>query len=408
MHSGKRQDPESLNLQHCTAALILFSFRVSPRTLQLAAFAGICVLLSGCAQTGPPLPPSLELPRTVTDLRAVRKGNRVTLTWSQPTLTTDRQSVRYFGFTRICRTFEAEMKDCGFPIAQLAPPPSTRQRSATTAASRTYIDTLPPELEKQHVTGEVTYAVEIPNRDGRSAGLSNRVQVAAAPAFPPPGNFSAQVTAGGVVLSWDGMEEPSQDPEISLRYRAYRREQTEAKDPTAAKDVVAAEIPVQQAGRIQVVDQSFIWDKTYIYRVDVVTTVNLGMRPCSNAAGTAADCAEVREVEGDDTPEVTVVARDIFPPAVPTGVQAVYSGEGQKPFIDLIWAPTTDAGLAGYNVYRREDDGPLVKLNGEPVKTPAYRDEAVASGRSYFYSISAIDARGNESARSEETSESVP
>jgi fibronectin type 3 domain-containing protein len=89
-------------------------------------------------------------------------------------------------------------------------------------------------------------------------------------------------------------------------------------------------------------------------------------------------------------------------------VQAVYSGEGQKPFIDLIWAPVTDADLAGYNVYRREGNEPPAKLNTELVKTPAYRDNVVASGKNYFYSVSAVDVRGYESARSEETSESVP
>ena len=55
-------------------------------------------------------------------------------------------------------------------------------------------------------------------------------------------------------------------------------------------------------------------------------------------------------IEGDDTPEVKVFANDVFPPAVPSGLQAVFSGPGQKPFIDLVWAPVSDADLAGYNV----------------------------------------------------------
>jgi len=105
---------------------------------------------------------------------------------------------------------------------------------------------------------------------------------------------------------------------------------------------------------------------------------------------------------------VKVFAHDVYPPAVPSGLQAVFSGVGQPPFIDLIWSPVTDADLAGYNVYRREDDGPSAKTNSELVKTPALRDSNVSSGKKYFYSVSAVDLRGNESARSEETSESVP
>jgi fibronectin type 3 domain-containing protein len=68
----------------------------------------------------------------------------------------------------------------------------------------------------------------------------------------------------------------------------------------------------------------------------------------------------------------------------------------------------TAGDLAGYNVYRREDSGPALKLNTEPVKTPAFRDAQVQTGKTYVYSVSAEDVRKNESDRSEETSETVP
>jgi len=362
----------------------------------------LCLLLSGCAQTGPPLPPSLELPKPPTDLRANRKGNRVTLSWSEPTLTTDRQRVRYLRSARICRTLEPEMKECGFPVAQVAPPAKPNRASASPQPLQTYIDTLSAAIQEQNPSGEITYAIETPNRDGRSAGLSNQVQVATAPTLPSPSNFAAQTTASGVVVSWDGVAESEEIAAISHRYRVYRREAGED------KETVVGELPLQ-AGPVRLTDQSVEWEKTYVYRAEVVTTVNMGFRPCANAAVSGADCAEVREVEGDDTPEVKVVAHDVFPPAVPGGVQAVYSGAGQPAFIDLIWAPVTDADLGGYNVYRREGNGgAAVKLNAELVKSPSYRDRAVAAGKEYSYSVSAVDVRGNESAHSEEASESVP
>jgi fibronectin type 3 domain-containing protein len=86
----------------------------------------------------------------------------------------------------------------------------------------------------------------------------------------------------------------------------------------------------------------------------------------------------------------------------------VFSGPGQPPFIDLVWAPNTDADLAGYNVYRHETGGQPVKINKELVKAPAFRDSDVSAGKTYLYAVSAVDARGNESARSEEASEIVP
>jgi fibronectin type 3 domain-containing protein len=68
----------------------------------------------------------------------------------------------------------------------------------------------------------------------------------------------------------------------------------------------------------------------------------------------------------------------------------------------------SDADLAGYNVYRRAAGEEPVRLSAESVKTPAFRDNGVVAGKKYLYSVSAVDERGNESARSEEAEESVP
>src|SRR5207248_8251 len=143
----------------------------------------------------------------------------------------------------------------------------------------------------------------------------------------------AQVTAEGVAFHWKNPAPPS-IPVLHFVVRFYRR-LADAKSET-----VAGEVPL--AGDIQEwVDQTFDWEKTYQYRAAMVTTVT---RPGSPDV----------QVEGDDTAVIKVEARDVFPPQVPTGLQAVASGVGQKPFIDLIWAPVADADLAGYNVYRQE------------------------------------------------------
>jgi hypothetical protein len=358
----------------------------------------LCLLLASCAQTGPPLPPSLELPKPPTDLRASRKGNRVTLNWSEPMLTTDRQSMRYLGPTLICRSLESdrsetEMTECGNPAAKLPAPSAAPQKSGTSRpAPQTYTDTLPSPMRQQDSAAEATYAVEVLNRNARGAGLSNRVHVPAVLTLPPPSDLAAELTGDGVVLTWTSAGEsqnlPGNSPFIQHRYRIYRR------DESSGKDAIAGEVSLGEPGPAYFTDSSFEWEKTYLYRV---TAVSIIKRPDSEV-----------QVEGDDTPPVRVIAHDVFPPSVPAGLQAAYSGEGQKPFIDLIWAPVTNADLAGYNVYRSEANGAAVKLNSALVKSPSYRDSAVASGKTYTYSVSAVDVRGNESRRSEETSEPVP
>jgi hypothetical protein len=356
---------------------------------KLFAPTALCLLLAGCAQTGPPLPPSLELPKPPADLRASRKGNHITLTWSEPTLTTDRQSVRYIGPTLVCSSREAEFTTCGTPVAMLPPPPQVAQKATTTGpAPQTYAVTLPDAPQVDDPSAEITYAVEVLNRNARGAGLSNRVHVPAVATLPPPADLSAELTGEGVVLTWTTAAEPQNTPSIQHRYRIYRR------DESSGKNTVAGEVPLGEPVSTHFTDGSFAWEKTYFYHV---TAVSIVKRPDSEV-----------QVEGDDTLPVRVVAHDVFPPVVPTGLQAAYSGEGQKPFIDLVWAPVTNADLAGYNIYRSEANEAAIKLNSDLVKSPSYRDSEVASGKTFTYSVSAVDVRGNESKRSEPASEPVP
>src|SRR5437870_8509722 len=154
------------------------------------------MLLAACGTPGPPLPPSLELPKPVTDLRAARKGDKVYLAWSPPTQTTERQTIRHLGGTRICRSLQAPMKDCVSLVRQLPPARLPRSASQTTPkAQAEYIDSLPREIQQENPSAQFTYAVLVVNESGRSAGLSNQVQVRAAPTLPAPANFNAQVTA---------------------------------------------------------------------------------------------------------------------------------------------------------------------------------------------------------------------
>ena len=243
---------------------------------------------------------------------------------------------------------------------------------------------MPKALEEQNPLGQITYGISVMNASGRSAGFSNRVQVPAAPTLPPPADFKVQLGPNGVTLTWAG-ESEAQGSGLTHFYRAYRREE----GTTTETEVGAAPFTASALA-----DQTFQWEKTYNYRVTVVTGVSQG--------------GQASQIEGDDTPVIQIVTHDVFPPAVPSGLQAVGSGVGQAPFIDLIWTPDTDADLAGYNVYRHEEGAAAVKINQELVSTPAYKDSGVASGRKYLYSVSAVDLRGNESGQSEEASEAMP
>ena len=376
----------------------------------LTCVLGTAVLVS-CGAAGAPIPPSLELARPVTDLRAARKGDRVYLAWTVPIKTTDRQTVRHRGPTRLCRSLRVEVSDCENPVTEIPatrfPLPGLEKGTAGPRVQASYTDTLPQELQKQDPTAEITYAVSVLNESGRSAGLSNLVKVPSAPTLPPPQQFNAKVGSDGVMLSWDcppAAVATEADSTLGHKLRIYRREQGKQNDARVgdvnfmgcSRAQPVSQTPDEHGNQLpQFLDQIFQWENHYDYRATVVTVVSEPGKP------------EV-EVEGDDTPVIQVFAHDIFPPAVPTSLQAVFSGVGQAPFIDLVWSPDSEADLTGYNIYRHQEGGQPVKLNSEPVKTPAYRDTHVQPGKRYFYSVSALDERSNESARSEEASEQVP
>jgi len=349
-------------------------------------------LLSSCGSTGIPVPPSLELPKPVNDLRAVRKRNNVLLSWTAPTRTTERQTIRHRGPTRICRALDGRIGDCHNPIAEVPPQGSRQTRTPPQKSDLqgTYVDTLPEELLSKNPGAQITYAVAVLNESGRSAGLSNEVRVPAAPTLQPPSSLKAELTAKGIRLAW-ACASPTIEaaPGMQYRIRIYRRAEQ------GRKDVRFGDIDLDCANP-SVLDQSFEWEKTYEYRATVVTVLTIASEKTQ------------AEVEGDDTPTIKVFAHDVFPPTVPVGVQAVASGPGEPPSVDLAWMPDTDADFAGYNVYRREESAPWSRLNSEPLKTPAFRDQNVQAKRTYHYSVSAVDLRGNESERSQETIETLP
>ena len=349
------------------------------RLLTVLVVLGMAVQVA-CGVPGAPQPPSLELPRPVRDLKAVRRGNEVTLSWTTPRETTERTRIQHLGETRICRAVDLTAPaECVQTVGVL-------QASQTLlAAPATFTDILGPEIVEQHASGFATYAVEVRNDRGRSAGLSNQVNVPLAPTLAPPRDMRAEVTSNGVELTWTS-EVSGQDSLLQHFYRVYRRRKGEQ------KQVVIGEIQAP-AGPASLLDHDAEWEKTYVYRVTAVTVEPIH--------------GEDEQVEGNDSPEIEVFVHDVFPPATPSGLQAVFAGT-QHPSIDLSWSPESESDLAGYNIYRHEQGAPPQKINSELVNTPVFRDSNVQPGHRYFYSVTAVDVRGNESGRSAEASEAVP
>jgi hypothetical protein len=347
----------------------------------------VCAILLGCGTPGAPQPPSLHLPKPVNDLQAVRKGDVVYLRWTVPTETTDGQGVKTLGTTRICRGYATDQPgSCKDIVADL---PS----AASTRGYQEFTDNI-----SQYIGGArdfLTYTVRVNSVRNRNAGLSNAVTVFTAPSLPPPSEVTAKLLPAAVQLSWESPEPPqSANLKTNYLYRVVRSGDSTPKGQPAR--VVIAELPAKRASAM-VLDKNFTWEKTYHYRFVGVTQV------------ISREGKQLAEFEGEDSPAVTIVAHDVFPPARPSGLQAVYSALDDRKFIDLTWTPNDESDLTGYNVYRKDQENSApVRINTELVKTSSFRDENVASGKTYVYSVTAVDARGNESPTSESANEKVP
>ena len=380
-------------------ARAFFSARVARRNLLRPGsrvIEGICyfltislplgsILLLGCGTQGAPLPPSANIPKAITDLHATRKGDTVTLTWTAPEETTDGALVTRPGKMIARRTTSDNPNASVIGELPLVPVHKSQQ-----ARAQTFKGSL-TDLLRNNSANFATYTVEALSSSGKTAGPSNPAEVPLVPVPAPPGDLQLKVVPEGVSISWMQTWPPQNKTGLGTEYvyRIMRRQADSKQQPILVKQLNAGNAAAM------VIDTAMEWEKQYQYWVTPVTLWQNGDQ-------------QKGEVEGEDSQPVTIITHDIFPPAVPTGLQAVYSQVGQNSFIDLTWIPNQDPDLAGYNVYRRTEGTQQVKINNDLVKTPAFRDDKIQPGTRYFYSVSAVDLRGNESAKSQEASETVP
>jgi hypothetical protein len=365
--------------------------------LALASGLLACAFLAGCAAPGDPIARHPVVPAPVMDLAARQYGDSFALTFTLPGRSMDRESL-------------AERPSIEIYRASLAPGASPDKK---TAWRLTY--TIPSEQVDRYLKADrvefhdpltsETFAVpagsslaykvrtrEVKVRDSEDSNI------VVARVFPPPEapqNVRAEVTELALVLTW---AEASLPPGASSRaYRIYRG-LVDSGSPNPPKDISQAKLksPLEVEGNStsnEFRDTHFEFGATYLYTVRSV-------------AQFGADSVE----SADSVPSV-ITPRDVFPPAVPTGLEiTIVPATAQAPaYVELSWAISPEGDLAGYYVYRSEDESaPGELISTEILPSPAFRDISVLPGRRYFYRVSAVDRSGNESPKTSAQAVDVP
>jgi hypothetical protein len=356
----------------------------------------MCTLLvAGCGAPGEPVPPTPPIPTAITDLSASQAGEGVMLGFTMPRKSVVGETLTEVPTMEILRgsllpdgTFDPK----SFHVVDTVP--GAMIASYTEKGKVRFLDPVAPEEIRAHPGATAVYRVRARVTDKKVSANSNDASVKLFVVAAAVENLRANLTANGIELSWTPAEKtPGGEPIAGIeQYHVYRGEI----DPSAVEVVAKGKNrAVWKSPLVQIAsttapeyrDSAFDYGKTYVYVVR------------GTLSGAAAG------LESNDSHSVILTPKDTFPPAAPQGiVAAVLTGTvAGKSVVDLSWSINVEADLAGYRVYRNEQQGQRgMLITPELLLTPAYRDSSVAAGQRYWYTVTAVDRTGNESAPSEQ------
>jgi len=376
--------------------------RLRIRLLLVPALAS--ALIPACGRKGPLQLPLVLVPQNAEKLTATQRGNRIRLEWTNPAATIDGTPIKGRPDIEIWMCLLREPPEPGEtpPAAeefgtrgrriavmyQTEKPPRERPGetppAAVLPAQRRGADAFEMFYE-YNLSGEELRGVKLlfsaRVRDESRKRYSEFAVPAAVVPLPlplPPSDLRAEIYADRIELRWapPAANIDGSNTAAPILFNIYRIDQ---------RGTVVRLNPAP-LGELMYSDTGFLFGQSYRYLV----------RALAAAAGGF--------LESEDSPAAEILPKDVFPPAVPTGLSAATGAE----FITLIWDANTDNDLAGYHVWRKpEGQADFVRLTTAIVLQNTYADRAIEKNRRYEYAISAVDALGNESAKSAAVSEII-
>ena len=365
--------------------------RISYFEIRFSLF--IVLLAGGCGAPGEPTPPSPPIPVAVSDLAAQQIGDAVQLAFTMPPKTVSGERLTETPAVEILR---GVLKPDGSPDAKsfrtIEAIPGALVGDYRTADKVQVINRISPDELRAYPGAALAYRVRTRASRKRASADSNTVTVRIRPVPERITSVHAEVAEFAIDLSWSAPTRTSAGDSLPaiFEYRVYRGEIDTASAGAAANDLSQAKWKspltfLASSPTNSYRDAAFDFGKTYLYTVRTVIP------------------EDGSTVESSDSLSAIVTPRDIFPPAVPQGlVAAVLSPEPNAPReVDLSWSINTETDLAGYHVYRSEQQNtPGQLVTPDLLLSPAYRDTSVQPGHRYWYSVTAVDRSGNESAPS--------
>jgi len=364
--------------------------RPAPFFLIFHFLFSIFLISAGCGAPGEPVPPSTPVPTAIKDLTARQAGDGVELSFTLPSNSISGEKLPAPPAVEILRgAVKSDGSADPKSLKVVYTIPGALVESYRADGGVRFTDPIAPEETKLHPGSAVAYAVRTRASQKSASADSNVVTLRVFPVPAPIASVEARVTESAVELSWPAPASAAGEPASAItEYRIYRSEIHPAAPASRPQELPAGK-PESHAALLassetnSYRDTSVVYDHTYVYIVRSVIRV------------------EGKEVESSDSQPVTVTPRDIFPPAAPQGLVAALL-PGAAPgtvLVDLSWSINLETDLGGYRVYRSEQEGTRGQLVlADLLPTPAVRDTSVEPGHRYWYTVTAVDRAGNESA----------
>ena len=244
------------------------------------------------------MPPTLDIPVTITDFRAWESGENIEFEFTLPAKTTENLDLKSVRSIEL-RIGEDVPQSQTIPLQVGKPGPFAGQVPA------------------QHWIGKtVVLAVRATGPKGKASAWSNPVSLLVIQPLAKPSTPKPQNVERGVELTWTG---------TGPRYRIFRAEGTGQPQQLADTDGP------------RYLDETTTFGTRYRYLVQAIAA--------ENQWSVVSEAAEI-------TPE------DKFPPAVPEGLSAVPTPQS----IELAWTRNTETDFRGYNIFRSVDNTPFAMI----------------------------------------------
>lgn len=162
--------------------------------MRFLLIAVVAAALTGCGYVGDPLPPALNIPQPIADLRVLQRGDQLVLDYTAPSLTTEAVGITSFS--------EAEVQVGEKKVEASIPKPGT-----------------PAHIElpaREWVGQEVGVRVVLAGPKGRRSQPSNMVVLRVTEPLRVPTSLKAEPHPEGVRVSW------TSNGDASLKYRVTR------------------------------------------------------------------------------------------------------------------------------------------------------------------------------------------